>query len=282
MKIRTLLLMLAAVATPAAAADVRVSYLLDERALRAADASSPVRIGLYGDAACTAPAVETTLTLADVDVLVRVAATPLRGVPKAAKAVELRHTLRDVPPAAPLYARIDGNGVVPIGGACQVQTVGSPPHDSPMIVDGAGTVLGPYAVAADRGFPIWLRAFGDLTYGVAIEWGEIRGLADSLFFEAADCSSAPLVYADVYSLMMFFSSVSDGDVLYHPIAPPTQRVAHGSAYEVPTPADCASGTFVPPHHCCRAMTGAGFAADFLETGTTDITQYVPPFHVELR
>lgn len=282
MRMGTILLLLAAIATPAAAADVRLSYLVAERGLRTVDASTPVRIGLYGDAACSASLHETTLTLGDIDVLTRTAATPLRGAPKPAKAVELRHTLRDVPDAAPLYARIDGDGMIPIGPACQVQTVASPLRNSPVIVDGAGAVLGPYAVAADTGFPIWLRASGDLTYGVAVEWGEIRGLAWELYFETTDCSSTPLLYTDYYSLMMFFPSVSDGDVLYHPVAPPTQRVAHASAYEVPTPADCSSGTFVPPHHCCQAMSGSGFAADFLATGTIDITQYRPPFHVELR
>lgn len=270
--------------TPARTADVRVHYLLDERMLRAAGAATPVTIALFTDAACTAPSHETTLALGDVDLLLRVARTPLRGVPKAAKAVELRHTVRDVPPAAPLYARVTGADLAPIGDPCQVQTTAvAPARNSPVIVDGAGTVLGPYDVSASDGQPTWLRSAGDLSYAVAIEWGRIRGTEWQLFYEAADCSSPPLIYADYYSQLLFFPSVRVGDLLYYPAAPPIQRVTHASANEADTPADCGGGVFVPPRLCCRAYPSTQtFAADFLETATTDVGGYEPPFHVELR
>lgn len=291
MTFRPLLSALAVVATvlhasstPARGADVRVHYLLDERSLRAADAATPVTVALFPDSSCTAPSHETTLALGDVDLLVRVARTPLRGVPKPAKAVELRHTVRDVSPVAPLYARVTGAGLTPIGDPCQVQTTAVvPPRDSPVIVDGAGTVLGPYDVSAASGQPIWLRSAGDLSYGVAIEWGQIRGIEWQLFYEAADCSSPPLIYADYYSQLLFFPSVRVGDLLYYPTAPPAQRVTRATANEVDTSADCGGGVFVPPRLCCRAFTWTQtFAADFLETATTDVGGYQPPFHVELR
>jgi hypothetical protein len=287
MTTRTAVLLLAllgaTLGTPNAfAVDVRVHYLLEERAIRTVDAASEVQLALFTDAACTSSTFATTLALRDVDLLARVAATTLRGAPKAAKAAELRHTLRDVPAAAPLYARVVGAGVVPIGTACQVQSIPVPPRHTPVVVDAAGTVLGPYGIAADWGYPVWLRASGDLTYAALVEATEIRGTADDLYFEATDCSSPPLIYADIYWMLVFFPSVSRGDTLYYPVSPLSQRVVRSHGYEAETPADCSAGVFVPPHHCCRQILPGPFAADFLETSTTDIGQYEAPFRVELR
>jgi hypothetical protein len=288
MKTRTALLTFAVlsalIATPRAdAADVRVHYLLDERALRAVDASSPVQIALFTDASCTAATFAAALALGDVDLLARVATTRLRGAPKAAKSADLSHTLRNVPAAAPLYARVTGPGIVPVGSACQIQNGAVPPRGMPVLVDAAGTVLGPYGLSADNGFPVWIRPFGDLTYAVVVESTTMHGDAPELYYEAADCSSAPLIYADYYSQLLFFQSVSRGTTLYYPASPPSQRVARARTYEAATPADCSSGAFVPPHHCCHAFSpGQTFPGDFLSTDTTDIGQYVAPFHVELR
>ncbi|MEO6027508.1 MAG: hypothetical protein ABIR79_11635 [Candidatus Binatia bacterium] len=288
MTTRTALLtfaVLSALLAPARAdaADVRVHYLLEERALRAADASSPVHIALFTDAACTTATFEATLALGDVDLLARVAATRLRGAPKTPKSAELSHTLRSVPAAAPLYARVSGPGVVSVGSACQIQNVAVPPRGMPVLVDAAGTVLGPYGLSADRGFPVWIRPSGDLTYAVVVETTTMHGDAPDLYYEAADCSSAPLIYADYYSQLLFFQSVSRGTTLYYPVSSPSQHVARAHTYEAATPADCSSGAFVPPHHCCHAFSpGQSFPADFLATDTTDIGQYVAPFHVELR
>ncbi len=270
-------------APPALAADVRVHYLLDERSIRTVEATAEVAIGLFTDAACATTLSTTSLALADVDLLARVTPTSLGATPKAPKAAELRHTLRGVPAAAPLYARVDGAGVVPIGGACQVQSVAVPTTDTPVLVDANGTVLGPYGVAADRGYPVWLRAAGDVSYAVVVEATEIRGLDYQLSYEAADCSSPPLIYADFYPVLLFFPSVSRGTTLYHPVGPPTQRVARAWSYEAEMPASCGGGAFVPPHHCCLPLPpNQIFANDYLETATTDIGQYQAPFRVELR
>jgi hypothetical protein len=271
-----------AAASSASAADLRVRYLLEERSLRSVEAASPVVIALFGDPACATVASTTTLALRDVDLLARVGTTTLRGAPKAPKTAELAHTLVNVPAVAPLYARVTGPGVVPVGGDCQVQTVAVPAQNVPVIVDAAGAVLGPYAVAADTGFPVWLRAFDGLTYAVSIEWGELRGVTDILYFEAADCSSPPLLFTDIYPQLLFFPSALRGDTLYHPIAAPSSRTVRAWSQSGETPPDCGGAAFVPPHHCCRPITGPTFTNEFLETGTTDVGHYVPPFRVELR
>jgi hypothetical protein len=269
----------------ALAADVPLKYLIEERPLRTTDASASVQIALFTDAACTASAFSTTLRLGDIDLLARVPAMTPRGSLAPVKAAEIRHTLRDVTAASPLYARVVGSGIVPVGGECQVQSIPVPPRNMPVLVDEVGTVLGPYGVATDLGRPIWLRAAGQLTYAIAVESNVLYGTTSSLYFEAPDCSSPPLIYADYYSQELFYPSVSRDRTLYHPAGTPTERVVTAKSEIGGTPAQCmaAGGAFVPPHHCCQAV-GAGqtFRAQFIETGTFDLGQFVFPLHVELR
>ncbi len=269
----------------ALATDVPVHYLLDERAIRTSDAASMVTIGLFTDPGCTVGVLETTLPLANIDVLARVSVTALRGTPKSAKIAELRHVLHGVPAVAPLYMRVVGAGVAPIGKVCQVQSVPAAPANMPVLVDATGTVLGPYGVSSDSsGRPAWIRSSGDLTYTVSVDPTELYGSDWELYFEAPDCSSSPLMVAEWYSLELFYGSVSHGSTLYYPIGSPSQRLVTARSYYAATPAKCGGGdVFAPPDHCCHAFTPTPTSsALYIETATTDLGQFVPPFHAELR
>lgn len=269
----------------ALAADLPVHYLLDERAIRKVDAASPATIALFTDARCAIGVFTTTLPLRDVDALVRVPATPLRGIPKPPKTAELRHTLHGVPAVAPLYARVTGNGITPIGIECQVQSIPAPPANTPVLIDGTGTVLGPYGVSTDYvGRPVWIRSSGDLTYTVSVDPTELYGSAWDLYFEAPDCSSPPLIYAQDYEIELFYGSVSHGSTLYYPLGAPSQRTVTAKSYWAATSANCGSdGIFAPPDHCCVPIVpGPSYTNEFIATATTDLGQFTPPFHAELR
>lgn len=280
-----LALALLARAASAAAADVPLRYLVDERALRTADAATTVDVGLFSDAACGSPTFQTTLRLGDVDLLARVPGTALRGAAKPPRMAELRHVLHEAPPSAPLYARVAGTGIVPIGGDCQAQTIATPPQSAPMLVDAAGTMLGPYGVVTDfGGGPSLLRGSGDLVYSLTVYTTALGGTAWELFFEAPDCSSPPLIYSEYYSYELVFGSVLHGSTLYYPAGATSQRTVRSESYAAPAPGDCNGyGTFVPPDHCCVPLVpGPTFDGVFTPTATLDLAQFQPPFHVELR
>lgn len=284
---RTTMLTLALLVQAAAAraADLPIRYLLDERALRTADATTTVDVALAADAACAVPTFQTTLRLGDVDLLARVPATALHGSAKPPRMAELRHVLHDVPVSAPLYVRIDGAGIVPIGGACQVQTVATPPQSAPTLVDAAGTVLGPYGVVTDfGGGPALLRGSGDVIYSLTVYTTALEGTAWELFFEAPDCSSPPLIYSEYYSYELVYGSVAHGSTLYYPVGQAGQRAVRARSYAASAPNDCGGyGAFVPPDHCCVPLpVGTTFDGTFIPTTTLDLAQFQPPFHVELR
>ena len=117
-----------AMLVPAVAVDageLRVSYLVDARALRALVVVRDVlRFELYADASCLTP-----LHVEQVAAL-RVAVSPSALRPVAwperpagtRRAARLEAVLRGAPPRANPYLVVRGPGVSAIGGACQPQT----------------------------------------------------------------------------------------------------------------------------------------------------------------
>lgn len=117
-----LLSMLAATFT-VRAADLPVSYLVDEKALKAAVAGTALTFELHTDRACTSPIVVQAVLIEQVDVVSRLKRVKAKQSPDPPKTTELRHTLADVPSLTPLY-RVTGTGVTPLGSECQVQAAG--------------------------------------------------------------------------------------------------------------------------------------------------------------
>lgn len=120
--ILALLLTVVATAGVAHAADVRVTYVIDAKALRSgAPAGTALTFELHASAACAAPVATSVVNVEDVTLLATVKAAGVTAGPKRKQMTEIRHVLTGVAPQAAFYLRVTGDGVVPIGGACQLQ-----------------------------------------------------------------------------------------------------------------------------------------------------------------
>lgn len=129
----------------ARAADVPVSYTVDEKALRAAVSGTDLMFELYTDSACAALTHTDIVPIDDVTFISRLALLRPAGGVKPPKTAELRHTLTGVTPATALYLDVTGTGATPIGGACQAQasTVAGPgPPGGAIVKDANGVVAG--------------------------------------------------------------------------------------------------------------------------------------------
>ena len=106
----------------AGAADVKVSYLLDTKAFKAAIAGTPLTLSLYTDDACSGSPAATEIVnseqLALIEPLKRT--TPKGGV-KPPSTSRVEHVIAGVTAQPLFYLTITGSGVVPVGGTCQVQ-----------------------------------------------------------------------------------------------------------------------------------------------------------------
>jgi hypothetical protein len=121
--LRTTLLLTLLAATSAHAADVRVTYLVDAKALKAgAPAGTALTFELHATGACSAPVASTVVSVEDVALLEIVKPIGVKAGPKPPKPmIEMRHVLTGVAPQPTFYLRVTGSGVVPAGGTCQLQ-----------------------------------------------------------------------------------------------------------------------------------------------------------------
>jgi hypothetical protein len=104
------------------AADVPLRYLVEEKPLKQAVAGTQLMFGLYRDDACTALLESEPVDVEDVNVLVKLKQMTPKNDTKLPNTVELRHTLSGVAPRSPVYLKVVGTGVVPVGGVCQAQS----------------------------------------------------------------------------------------------------------------------------------------------------------------
>jgi hypothetical protein len=107
----------------ARAANVPVTYTVDEKQLKAAVAGTTLTFILYNDAACTSQVYSGGVLIENVTILARLKQFTPKNSPKRPKTVALEHTLVGVTSVANLYLQVTGTGVVPVGGACQAQGV---------------------------------------------------------------------------------------------------------------------------------------------------------------
>jgi hypothetical protein len=140
------LLSLGGVATTASADDVAVSYLVDEKALKAAVAGTEVTFSLYADLACAVLLDAVPVNVEDL-VIERVKLLRPKGAAKPPRVARLGATLLDVP-AGGRHLTVTGTGIVPIGGACQAQA-GTRPAARYLTV-GTATTLEPAECAFVR------------------------------------------------------------------------------------------------------------------------------------
>jgi hypothetical protein len=111
------------VASRSASADpVVLSYLVDEKALKEADAGTTLSFGLYSDSSCASLFQSFDRLIEDVPLLARVQRARPKGAPKPPRTVEIRLTasnLYGLPPN--LYLQVTGVGVEAVGSVCQAQ-----------------------------------------------------------------------------------------------------------------------------------------------------------------
>lgn len=116
--------LLALVLSPVAvrAADLPVSYTVNETALKSAIAGTNLTFDLYLDSSCAGPIVHTeTVAIENVEIVSRLKLFKVKNGPKPPKTDELRHTVTGVTQGGNLFLTVTGTGVVPVGGACQAQ-----------------------------------------------------------------------------------------------------------------------------------------------------------------
>lgn len=119
-------------------ADVAADYLLDRPAFKATTKSADsLTFNLYDDQACTHQVFTHSLLAGDSSISYEKPTTQkVKGGTAPAKTILLHTTLPFTTPPGPLYLVVTGPGIVPVGGACQVQ-IGTGPYRSRYFTSGA-------------------------------------------------------------------------------------------------------------------------------------------------
>lgn len=269
----------------AVAADVPVVYTVDTTALKLAISGTNLTFELHTNATCTALAHSQVLTIDATSmqsVLKR--SKPKNGV-KPPKTTDIRATLTGVGPAAPLYAKVTGTGITPVGGACQAQAASTFGASATGLIvkDANGTVMGPLQngslILSDGGTPVATQAQPS---------GFIQG--SSFAYASNDCTGPKLTYATGLSNNYFVHDQVgiDGTTLwYGPVSAPLTSY-NSSDYAPEIPANCVAPgqIFTPPDRCCCSapvcFTGGPYTANFSPALSMDISAFVPPFTASLQ
>lgn len=173
---RSTLFLLFALLAPVSSlgADVRVSYLVDAKALdKNAPAGTPLTFELFSDAACLSSVASQIVNVEAVDVRAQVKALKTAGGPPAPKPAELRHVLTGVASDPVLYLQVSGPGILPVGPACQLQ------HAS---VGGSATIEAPQPLPYEAGFS---------DYGFAYDLGTFYKDAERVYLQGLVLVSGP-------------------------------------------------------------------------------------------
>lgn len=106
----------------ALAADVPVSYTLDEKALKTgAPSGTMLSFELHADAACSSAVHTQAVQIDDVALIERLKRLKPRGGAKPPRTDRIVHVLTFAPDASRYFLKLTGPGVTPVGGACQLQ-----------------------------------------------------------------------------------------------------------------------------------------------------------------
>jgi hypothetical protein len=133
-QLHSLLAILLLVPSTVRALDVPTRYLVQDAPLRAgAPSGTNLTFDLFDDAACTSMVASQVVAIDAVTVVSRLKSLVPRGGTRPPKSDELLLTIAGAPEDGPLYLRVTGPGVTPIGTACQVQAAG--PVAAPPIVN---------------------------------------------------------------------------------------------------------------------------------------------------
>jgi hypothetical protein len=139
---------------PPARAGTPVRYRVDQKVFKKqVAAATPLAFELHDDAACQNAALHTESKAAgDASLSFEFPVTKgVKGGPKPVKQTEIRTVLGDTGLSGPLFLAVTGDGIVPVGGACQPQVAAAgepgppgPPGDDAFalfaVVDADGTL----------------------------------------------------------------------------------------------------------------------------------------------
>lgn len=104
-----------------AMADVQVTYLVEDKPLKAAVSGTALTIELFSDPTCTTAVTSVPVMIDDVDLVERLKRFKPKGGAKAPATARLTEAVTGVAPPTTLFASITGTGITPIGGPCQLQ-----------------------------------------------------------------------------------------------------------------------------------------------------------------
>lgn len=107
------------------ALDLPVRYLVDGKALKDAVSGTSLTFELHTDSSCSSIVQTTNQSIDAVTFVSRLKGFKPVGGTRPPKTAELNHTLNGVPGVTPLYLRVTGTGIAPIGPACQAQAAGA-------------------------------------------------------------------------------------------------------------------------------------------------------------
>lgn len=109
--------------TFAAASDLPVTYTVEEKPLKAAVAGTPLTFTLHRNASCAdAPVTTVVWPIEGVTFISRLKMFTPKNATKIPNTAELHHMLYAVIATGPLYLKVVGTGITPVGGLCQLQS----------------------------------------------------------------------------------------------------------------------------------------------------------------
>ncbi len=251
------------------ASDVAVRYLVERAPLRSLAATAAVTVELHGDAACSAPMISVPATLGDLDAIIDVKRITLRGDRPKRRVVELRYAASGVPAASAVYAHVVGDGVVPTGGACQVQAFVPPPVvPHPIVRDAHGTRIGPLALMTGLGVDsdaqtAVLQDDGHGVYGLAIGSMIFASFDHGFTYPSADCSGTP--FLPRRSVLAPTTWREYGEELYGPAGPPSVVTLQ---------------SFLDVYGCQDTGPYTELAVPLMPLMPLGLERFVPPFHID--
>lgn len=260
----------------ASAADLPVSYLVEEKPLKAAVAGTSLAFELYSDNTCTTLVQSVPVNVENVTVLSKLKQMTPKGDVKLPNTVELRHTLSGVGPAAARYLKVTGSGVVPVGAGCQAQ--GPVTAQNVVLLDAADNVVGSVDAINPCGpgnYAIVSTPVGNVAVGVRLDG--FSGGCVSPEFVSNDCTGTPLMPPDAVQPIPNGFGV-DGTVYIQASTGASSQLTNSFLAYAVNAGSCGCGncTFVPPHRCCFTSSNNSFVAP-AQTFT-----FTPPFTIELR
>lgn len=250
--------------------DLPVSYLVEEKPLKATRASTPLSFALYTDNTCTTLAQSVSMNVESITILSKLKAiTPKKGA-KLPSTVELRATLPGVTLAPALYLKVtdSGGAIVPVAGACQAQVSSvqgpqGPPGSALVVRDSVGAKVG-LCFPDDSFFNInTVIDIGGGLFGIRVDKNTIAGSV-CLAYLTSDCSGDPYIFEYDLSpaLRPIPAAVRDGLIYYS--SGPASTMAYASAF------------------CGTSCSSLPDTRELSPATAHPLPSFSPPFHIAIQ